>query len=94
MEKYIPFRLMALFVLLAMSLSVFSCEDEEKTDPLEQLGCVTGINKSGGTDRVFLYCCKRREFLAGSNTNAGGREIFKYYRSFEFKVVKSCSECQ
>lgn len=93
MEKHIPFRLMAIFALLTLAIYLFSCEEEEKVDALDQLGCVSGVNKSGGTDRVFLYCCKRREYLAGSNTNAGGRDIFKYYKSFEFKVVSNCSEC-
>jgi len=78
---------MKTIILILALLCAFACE-EEKIDPLEQLGCVSGVNKSGG-DRVYLFCAKRRDFLAGSHY----RPIVKYYTSLEFKPVSSCSEC-
>jgi hypothetical protein len=75
--------LMALF-----ALSSFSCEEENGDD---RVGCVTGIYKHGGTDRVYLYCCTKKQF---SDSNAcGGSTIIEYYTDFKFEPTSSCLEC-
>lgn len=71
-----------------------ACSEDEEKDPNDALVCMTGIPKSGGTDRELIRCCTRKEALAGSNVSAGGLKRVENYKSISLTPVNDCSECQ
>lgn len=71
-----------IFILLLFC----SCEEEEVTD----LGCQTGIYK-GTTDRVFMRCATRQQYMAGDNVNAGG---ISYSRNYDHQKWEKCDRCK
>lgn len=80
-----------IFLIVVVTLFV-ACSDDEK-GPKDGMGCMTGINKSGGTERVLIRCCTHQQFLAGSNEANGGKESVKYYKDIDWRQVDDCSEC-
>jgi hypothetical protein len=96
MKRTFPVRtgLIALVIILIIAFFA-SCDNENEPQPMDEIGCITGISKvEGSTERVFLYCAHFREFLAGDTVSLGGREIFKYFKDHKFKAVSDCSECE
>lgn len=88
-------RLTAIFLLTAIVICVpIACSEDEEKDPNDALVCMTGIPKSGGTDRELIRCCTRKEALAGSNVSAGGLKRVENYKSISLTPVNDCSECQ
>lgn len=59
-----------------------------------QMGCSTGIRKSGGTERKLIRCCTRKEHLAGNNVDAGGIDRFDNYTDWEWEPVSDCDKCR
>jgi hypothetical protein len=87
-------------IALVFSLSilcVLGCVDDDvdPSDDPNQKGCATGIPDNSTTDeRVFIICCTRAQAQGGSNTAAGGLEIFKNYTGLKWTAVEDCAECQ
>lgn len=81
---------LALILLLTIVVAAFSCSDDD--DP--EMGCMTGIPKSGGTHRELIKCCTRDQYLAGSNVKAGGDARFSNYNTVQWTPADDCSECQ
>lgn len=69
-----------------------ACSEDEK-GPTEGMGCMTGINKSGGTTRALIRCCTHQEYLAGDNVARGGTSFFTSYKAHQWEQVDDCSEC-
>jgi hypothetical protein len=94
MKRTFPIQTVLLALAIILIIAFFASCDNEEVKPNDEIGCVSGISKvEGSTTRVFLYCAPFREFLAGDTVSLGGREIYSDYKDHQFKVVKSCSEC-
>lgn len=73
--------------LLVILLIFFACSDDE---PETDQGCLTAIPK-GTSDRVRIRCSTQKEFLAGSNTSAGGTASWDLYTGHQWA---KCAECK
>lgn len=86
---------MKTLIHLLFALAILSCkEDDDGLNPNDPntKGCLTGINSHG--DRVFIRCCTKSQFLAGSNTNHGGTSTWSYYSGHKWEPVNDCGECK
>lgn len=85
-------RLTAIFLLTTGALCIsLSCSEDGEKGP--QIGCMTGLPKSGGTDRELIRCCTKEQALAGDNVAAGGIARAKNYKNISWTPVNDCSEC-
>jgi hypothetical protein len=75
---------------ILFTFTLISCSD----DSGPQMGCMTGIPKSGGTERVLIKCVTKKSFLAGNNVSEGGTANFANYTNHEWKPVSDCSKCK
>jgi len=88
--------MMTRFIYLSLLLIVLSCKDEPSIDANnpDQIGCLKGVNKnSPGSSPVLIRCCTKREYLAGSNVNAGGTANWTNYTNHQWTAVASCGVC-
>jgi hypothetical protein len=74
-------------VLILFFALTIACSDDSGTDQ----GCLTGIPKSGPQDRVLIKCSTRQEYLAGSNTSAGGTSSWTLYNGHQWE---KCGDCK
>lgn len=74
--------------LLVILLIACACSDDE---PGTDQGCLTGIPKTGSQDRVLIKCSTKQQYLAGSNTGAGGTASWNSYTSHKWEP---CSDCK
>lgn len=75
------------YVVLILLLATMSCSDNE---PETDQGCLTGIPKAGG-NRVLIKCSTNKQYLAGSNTSAGGTSAWDLYTGHQWA---KCSDCK
>lgn len=74
-------------IIFVCILAFFACEEEPESD----IGCMTGIPKSGGTDRVLIRCCTHKQYLAGNNVNAGGIASSINYTNHKWEKCPDCN---
>lgn len=74
------------FIFLA---SLFACSDDDSNSASSK-GCLTGIPKSGSQNRVLIRCCTNQEYLAGSNTSAGGTSDWDAFKSHKWELCDKC----
>lgn len=79
---------LALIIAVVAGLIYFlvGCSEDE---PTTDQGCLTGI-RNGTTDRVFIRCCTRKEYLAGDNTTAGGTANWSNYTNHQWAACPDC----
>lgn len=70
-----------IFLIIALACS----DDESNSDQ----GCLTGIPKSGG-NRVLIRCSTNKQYLAGSNTSAGGTASWDSYTGHQWAKCNDC----
>jgi hypothetical protein len=82
---------MKYLVIIFCLIIISSCgPDLDHEDPNEGIGCMTGIPKTGGSQRVLMRCCTRKEYLAGENVNAGGVSYFNSYTDHKWEKCDDC----
>jgi hypothetical protein len=73
--------------------SMLSCSKDDDGDPApdNQIGCITGIPKSGG-DRELIKCATQKQFSYGTNPNGGvvSKEQWEAYTSHKWELCDSC----
>lgn len=74
-------------VVLAILLILTACNSDD--EPSSGKGCLTGISKQSG-QRELIRCCTREQYLAGSNTSAGGTSSWNGYSSHKWEVCPDC----
>lgn len=74
-------------VILILALAFFSCSDDD--DPTDK-GCLTGVPK-GQTERILIKCSTHDQYLAGSNTGAGGTSAWDSYSGHKWE---KCGDCK
>jgi hypothetical protein len=74
-------------LILLFTLTIACSDDDSETDQ----GCLTGIPKSGPQDRVLIKCSTKEQYLAGSNTSAGGTSSWTLYSGHKWE---KCGDCK
>lgn len=64
-----------------------ACSEE---DPGTDQGCLSGIPKSGPPERVTIRCSTQQQYLAGSNTSAGGTSSWTLYTGHQWAKCDDC----
>jgi hypothetical protein len=72
--------------LFAILLIATACSDDE---PKSDQGCLTGIPQGTNT-RVLIRCSTNKEYLAGSNTSAGGTASWNQYTVHQWAKCDDC----
>jgi hypothetical protein len=72
---------------ILVCILMIGCSDDE---PATDQGCLTGIPKAGW-NRVLIRCCTNKQYLAGSNTSAGGTSSWDLYTGHQWA---KCSDCK
>lgn len=73
-------------VIWILLVILCSCSDDE---PETDQGCLTGI-PNGTQDRVLIKCSTQEQFLAGSNTSAGGTASWNQYTAHQWAKCDDC----
>ncbi len=78
-------------ILTLIILLLTACRQDE--DPEPKLGCLIGYSQSDKTKtRILIWCCTRKQALAGDNVSLGGNERVKYFLGLRFE--ENCTKCQ
>lgn len=77
-------------ISICLLFFVAACNEEEGPE----MGCWTGIPKSGGTERVLISCCEKKTYAAGNNEEAGGIGYSINYTDWKWEPAKNCKECE